>query len=163
MTAAVLLATCRSLDIRLWAEDGRLRCDAPSGALNADLRAQLATRKAELLELLAPARFVTSTFGIDSRGASRTGPHPECARQPEAQAERVAIQEEGRSISEIRRIVGAWPISLRERWGRRSNELADAGAVHPDDEVQAFTEIWNDLSVPASLRCSTYTPRRPTR
>jgi hypothetical protein len=44
-------------------------------------------------------------------------------------------------IEAVRRIVARWPIPLRERWGRRANELADAGVLHPDDERQAFVEI----------------------
>jgi hypothetical protein len=44
-------------------------------------------------------------------------------------------------ISVVRRIVAIWSIPLRERWGRRANELADAGVPHPDDEVQAFVEL----------------------
>lgn len=41
------------LDIQLWIEGDRLRCNAPKGALTPDLKAQLAERKAEILEFLS--------------------------------------------------------------------------------------------------------------
>jgi hypothetical protein len=40
-----------------------------------------------------------------------------------------------------------WPDEWRERWGRRSNELQDAGLSWRDAEIQAFIEVWNERSV----------------
>ncbi|MCP4403284.1 MAG: amino acid adenylation domain-containing protein, partial [bacterium] len=40
------------LDIIVWAEDDRLRCNAPKGVLTAELRAELAERKVEILQFL---------------------------------------------------------------------------------------------------------------
>jgi hypothetical protein len=54
--AAALIDACRNLDVRLEVLDGRLRCDAPQGALDPDLRAELAAHKAEILALLAALR-----------------------------------------------------------------------------------------------------------
>ena len=102
--AAALIDTCHTRGIRLEVIEGRLRCDAPQGALGAELLAELATHKAEILALLAPR----------------------CPLPP---------------IAVVRRIVADWPIPLRERWGRRANELADAGIPHPDDECQSFIEL----------------------
>lgn len=48
-----LLNVCRRLDIRLWVDCGRLRYDAPAGALDDALRAEIGAQKAELLALLA--------------------------------------------------------------------------------------------------------------
>jgi hypothetical protein len=104
--AAALIDACRNLDIRLEVVDGRLRCDAPQGALDAELRAELTAHKTELLAILTPSQ-----------------PLP--------------------PIADVRRIVAGWPIPFRERWGRRANELADAGVPHPDDERQAFVELQN--------------------
>ncbi len=53
MTAVALLAELSSLGIRLAAEDGRLRVNAPKGALTDELKARIAARKSELLELLS--------------------------------------------------------------------------------------------------------------
>jgi amino acid adenylation domain-containing protein/FkbM family methyltransferase len=44
------LAELESRDIHLQAEDERLQCDAPQGALTAELRAELAQRKPEILQ-----------------------------------------------------------------------------------------------------------------
>jgi amino acid adenylation domain-containing protein len=49
------LSTLRSLDVRVWADNGQLRVSAPDGVLTPDLRAQLAARKAEILAFLQQA------------------------------------------------------------------------------------------------------------
>ncbi len=55
LTTLEFLARLRRLDINLWAEDDRLRYNAPQGALTPDLRAELSARKTELLEFLRQA------------------------------------------------------------------------------------------------------------
>ncbi|MGD2147998.1 MAG: condensation domain-containing protein, partial [Anaerolineae bacterium] len=52
MRIVELLGVLRARDIALWADGGTLRYSAPAGALTPHLRALLADRKAELLELL---------------------------------------------------------------------------------------------------------------
>lgn len=47
-----LLAQLRQQDIKLWVEAGGLRYNAPKAALTAELRAQLTTHKAALIDLL---------------------------------------------------------------------------------------------------------------
>ena len=47
-----LLADLGSRDIRLWVEDGRLRFNAPEGAMTPELRQELTRRKGELVDLL---------------------------------------------------------------------------------------------------------------
>jgi ribosomal protein L13E len=42
-----------------------------------------------------------------------------------------------------RSVVAGWPEDRRERWGRRANELEEAGLSWRDAETQAFVEIWN--------------------
>jgi hypothetical protein len=42
-----------------------------------------------------------------------------------------------------RRVVGEWPIDLREKWGRRANELEESGLSWRDAETQAFIEVWS--------------------
>ncbi len=56
MTTHELLSSLRERDVRLWVEDGRLKCDAPPGALDQGLRAQLTARKQELMTLIAQAQ-----------------------------------------------------------------------------------------------------------
>jgi hypothetical protein len=42
-----------------------------------------------------------------------------------------------------RGVVAGWPQDWRERWGRRANELEEAGLSWRDAEAQAFVETWN--------------------
>jgi thioesterase domain-containing protein len=55
MTTAEFLASLRARDVRLWLEDGKLKCDAPPGALDDGWREQLAVRKHELVTLIEEA------------------------------------------------------------------------------------------------------------
>lgn len=55
---AELLATLAARDIKVWAEDDRLRCNAPAGALTAEFREQLRDRKDEILDFLSMAATV---------------------------------------------------------------------------------------------------------
>ena len=52
---ALFLSTLRQLDVRVWAEEGRLRCSAPRGKLEPEIRAELSARKVEILALLRQA------------------------------------------------------------------------------------------------------------
>jgi myxalamid-type nonribosomal peptide synthetase MxaA len=47
-----LLATLRDLNVRLFVENGNLRCKAPPGALSQELAQQIKAQKEELIELL---------------------------------------------------------------------------------------------------------------
>jgi hypothetical protein len=67
--AVDLLNLCRDLDIRLWAEGGRLRYDAPPDALDDGLRAEIVAHKAELLALVITA---DPAPGDDLSGPRRT-------------------------------------------------------------------------------------------
>lgn len=42
-----------------------------------------------------------------------------------------------------RGVVADWPVELRERWGRRANDLEEGGLTWRDAETQAFVEVWN--------------------
>jgi hypothetical protein len=50
--ATMLLARCRSLDVRLWVEDDRIQFDAPKGALDNVSRIELVHYKAELMTVI---------------------------------------------------------------------------------------------------------------
>ena len=49
-----------------------------------------------------------------------------------------------------RGVVAGWPLESRERWGRRANELEDAGLSWRDAETQAFVEVWRERRTAAS-------------
>jgi len=52
LTSIEFLAYLHSLDIQLFVEEERLRCNAPEGVLTPQLRAKIAERKSELIALL---------------------------------------------------------------------------------------------------------------
>ena len=55
MDTGELLSRLRERDVRLWVEGDRLRCSAPAGVLDAEMRAVLSSRKEEILALLRHA------------------------------------------------------------------------------------------------------------
>jgi thioesterase domain-containing protein len=55
---AELLSSLSQRDVRLWIEEGRLKCSAPVGALSAEMRATLASRKEEILAFLRRAATI---------------------------------------------------------------------------------------------------------
>ena len=61
MDTASLLSTLRERDVRLWVEDNRIKCSAPAGALDAETRAILASRKEEILAFLLEADAFKAT------------------------------------------------------------------------------------------------------
>jgi amino acid adenylation domain-containing protein len=54
-TIAEFLSDLCSLDIKIWVENERLRCNAPKEALTPDIKAELAARKAEILAFMSQA------------------------------------------------------------------------------------------------------------
>ena len=44
-----------------------------------------------------------------------------------------------------RGVVAGWTQGWRERWGRRANELEEAGLSWRDAEAQAFVEVWDQV------------------
>jgi hypothetical protein len=44
-----------------------------------------------------------------------------------------------------RGVLASWPEDWRERWGRRANDLEEAGLPWRDAEAQAFAEVWNQF------------------
>ena len=53
LSTSEFLSDLRERDVRLWIEDGRLKCDAPPGVLEDGLRSELTARKQELLAAIA--------------------------------------------------------------------------------------------------------------
>jgi len=81
MTTAEFLSRLRERDVRLWLEDGQLKCDAPSGALDDGWRKELSVRKHELATLIAQAE--TTRDGPRSLVPLKaTGEHPALFARP---------------------------------------------------------------------------------
>src|SRR4028119_1730367 len=70
------LSYLNELDVRLWSDEGRLRCNAPQEVLTPTLRAELAERKAEILAFLKQANLGTSSTHQPIRSVPRNGNLP---------------------------------------------------------------------------------------
>ena len=55
MDTATLLSKLRERDVKLWIEEGRLKCSAPVGALEPEMRGMLTSRKEEIMAFLRQA------------------------------------------------------------------------------------------------------------
>ncbi|MEE8235305.1 MAG: amino acid adenylation domain-containing protein, partial [Gammaproteobacteria bacterium] len=71
-----LISRLRSSGIRLALEGDDLRVDAPTGALTADLRAELARRKTEITNLLQWSRRSNRSIALPLERRSRDAPLP---------------------------------------------------------------------------------------
>lgn len=60
---AALLSTLRTRDVKLWVDNGQLKCSAPVGALDTAHRAALTSRKQEVIDLLRRAETIQKTPG----------------------------------------------------------------------------------------------------
>ncbi|MDM8527780.1 amino acid adenylation domain-containing protein [Anaerolineales bacterium HSG24] len=76
MKVIEFLAKLRVLDIKLWADEGRLRYSAPEGTLTAELRADLKQHKTEILAFLQQADAANQTDISPIQTASRDTPLP---------------------------------------------------------------------------------------
>src|SRR5919205_2814906 len=76
MTTSEFLSHLRKLDVRIWADGDRLRCDAPKEVLTPDLRAQLAERKAEILAFLRETAAIAHSSPAPIEPVSRDGNLP---------------------------------------------------------------------------------------
>ncbi|MEW5856529.1 MAG: condensation domain-containing protein, partial [Cyanobacteriota bacterium] len=71
MKIVEFLSYLRSLDIQVFVEEERLRCNAPEGSLTAELRAEIAERKAEIISFLRAANVTTNATSISLTPISR--------------------------------------------------------------------------------------------
>ena len=56
-TLKEFLSELANQDVKLWVEDGRLRCNAPEGILTSDIRTQLSENKQEIIAFLQQANL----------------------------------------------------------------------------------------------------------
>ncbi|BBC27198.1 non-ribosomal peptide synthetase [Pseudanabaena sp. ABRG5-3] len=62
-----LLAYLQTLDIQLWVEQGRLRFNAPQGVMNPELKAEITSHKAAIIELLSRPNLTSAPIPLVSR------------------------------------------------------------------------------------------------
>ncbi len=70
------LSHLNSLDIKLWVDGDRLRCNAPKGTLTKMLREELTERKAEIVSFLQEVNFATGSTIESIRPISKNGDIP---------------------------------------------------------------------------------------
>ncbi|MFS0516453.1 amino acid adenylation domain-containing protein [Nostoc sp. UIC 10607] len=75
-TIEEFLSYLGSLDIKLWADGDRLRCNAPEGTLTLTLRTQIQERKAEILPFLQKAHLASSSTFEKIQSIPREGKLP---------------------------------------------------------------------------------------
>ncbi|MBD2345771.1 hypothetical protein H6G18_16665 [Anabaena subtropica FACHB-260] len=71
-TIEEFLSDLCSLDIKLWVEENRLRCNAPQGALTPVIKAELAERKEEILAFIRKNNVTFSSHNQPIRPVPRT-------------------------------------------------------------------------------------------
>jgi len=64
MDTATLFSILRERDVKLWVEEDRLKCSAPVGALDAELRTTLASQKEDILAFLRRAEGKNGSTAI---------------------------------------------------------------------------------------------------
>ena len=68
------IAQLAAQDVKLWVEDGKLRCNGPQGVVTEEFRHDLASRRPELLDFLAKGQSAAGNAGIAHRPAGRAVP-----------------------------------------------------------------------------------------
>ncbi len=76
MKTVEFLSYLRGLDIQVFVERERLRCNAPEGTLTPELRAEIQERKAEILSFLIAANRTTNNTSRPLLPISRDGTLP---------------------------------------------------------------------------------------
>ncbi|GAB1542981.1 hypothetical protein NUACC21_56550 [Scytonema sp. NUACC21] len=76
MQTVEFLSYLRSLDIQVFVDGERLRCNAPEGTLTAELRAEIQERKAEIIDFLKVANNTNSYASTPIISISRDGNLP---------------------------------------------------------------------------------------
>jgi hypothetical protein len=123
MTTLEFVSHLRALGVQLWAEDNRLRVNAPEGVLTPELRAELARRKTELVAFLRqlasvaadPDRRLSELPRLTPTGRNLVGPTnafvpfakeeieqslaARFEKQAERRPDRVAVEADGETLS----------------------------------------------------------------
>ena len=71
MKVVEFLSYLKGLDIKLWAEEEKLRYQAPKGAMTTEIKAAIAAQKTEILDFLKAAQIPTNTVELEIISVSR--------------------------------------------------------------------------------------------
>src|ERR1043165_5436441 len=80
-TAEALLARLRAADVRLALDAGKLKVNAPKGALTDELRATIGARREELIHALKQANDASAERAKGPQRIPRTAPLPVSSAQ----------------------------------------------------------------------------------
>ncbi len=163
---AALLSVLRERDIKLWVEHDQLKCSAPAGALDAEMRAALASRKDELLTLLGQSQSNSgATMSVNREEetsptllptVSRQVPMPVIPDRHERMADFIqALRGCGYDLASCAARLGMFPRLGVNFWKKmRSNWIA-----RPSDPIDNLITLFIDgLPVGASLIASQLSP-----
>jgi aspartate racemase len=148
MTTAEFLAKLADLNVKVSTDGDRLRCSAPKGSLTEDLRAELATRKAEIIVWLQQSQTASAAGGLPDLNATDSEyPRDRCihalfAEQATATPEALAVigGDEVCTYGELDRRARALAWRLR-RWGVRDEQLVGVWMDRSVDAVVAILAI----------------------
>src|SRR5665213_2009528 len=163
---AALLSVLRERDIKLWVEHDKLKCSAPAGALDAEMRAALANRKDELLTLLRQSQSNSGAMMSVNREeeksptllptVSRQVPMPVILDRHERMADFIqALRGCGYDLASCASRLGVFPRLGVNFWKKmRSNWIAQ-----PSDPIDNLITLFIDgLPVRADLIASQLSP-----
>ncbi len=134
MSTAELLSRLRERDVRLWVEEGRLKCDAPPGALDDSLRAQLVARKLELVAMMAGAE-TTLTAPRSLVPLKPTGDQPPLFARPGHNGDVFCYRALVEHLDERRPLYGVEPRGLD---GTPPAETVEAMARYEVEQIREF-------------------------
>lgn len=134
MNTTEFLSILRERNVRLWVDNGRLKCDAPAGTLDDRLRVQLAARKAELLDLLADAQ---TTVGAPRSlvPLKPTGEYPPLFARPGHNGDVFCYRALAQYFDPLRPLYGVEPKGLD---GSPTGKTIEEMAEYEVDQIRTF-------------------------
>jgi thioesterase domain-containing protein len=137
MTTAEFLANLRERDVRLWLEDGQLKCDAPPGALDDGWLEELRVRKDELAALIADAEM--SLGGPRSLVPLKpTGERPPLFARPGHNGDVFAYLALAKYLDPSRPLYGVEPMGLD---GGPLADTVEAMAAYEAEQIRSFQPV----------------------
>ena len=141
MDATTLLSVLRDRQIDLWVEGSHLKCSAPVGALDAELKSTLIGRKDEVIALLESDRRTAATAALADAEAAASSSLPTICRDiptpvsiaPERMTQFAStLQQREYDLGNCAKRLGVfprlgvnfWP-DMRRRWVARADDPVD--------------------------------------
>jgi len=135
VNALVLLSELRSRDIYVWEESGRLKCDAPAGALTPELVETLRERSDELIGFMRSTRSaanrLTAMVPLQPRGSA-----PPIFGVPGHNGDVFCFISLARHLGEDQPFYGLQPPGVDGR--ERPFECIEDLAAHFEEQIRAF-------------------------